>query len=77
MSKIIDCPSCGGPLPVDRPCCPHCHCKTSAWRRWLLLAAAAVGIGAACGPPPMATPLYGVAYHPVDAGMNDAGADAG
>jgi hypothetical protein len=50
MSKLTDCPSCGGLLPEGRACCPHCHCKYPAMKRWRLVAAAALGVGAAgCG----------------------------
>jgi hypothetical protein len=47
MSQLIDCPSCGGLLPAGRRCCPHCHCNYPVMKRWWLLIAAAVGIGAA------------------------------
>ncbi|HEX4459029.1 MAG TPA: hypothetical protein VIA18_13725 [Polyangia bacterium] len=47
MAKLIDCPTCGGLIPSDRRCCPHCHCKTSLWKHWMLLVSAALGIGAA------------------------------
>jgi hypothetical protein len=76
VSNLIECSSCGGLLPLDRPCCPHCHCKTSTWKRWLLLAAAAVGIGgASCGPIGMVE--YGPAMINTDGGTKDAGPDAG
>ncbi len=45
MSKLVDCPSCGGLLPAGRRCCPHCHCHYSPWRRLILLASAALGLG--------------------------------
>ena len=44
MSKLVDCPSCGGLLPPGRRCCPHCHCRYSPWRRLVLLASAALGL---------------------------------
>jgi hypothetical protein len=44
MSKLVDCPSCGGLLPAGRNCCPHCHCRYSPWRRFVLLASAALGL---------------------------------
>jgi len=44
MSKIVDCPSCGGPVPAGQRCCPHCHCRYSRWRRFVLLATAALGM---------------------------------
>ena len=47
MAQLLDCPSCGGLIPSDRRCCPHCHCKTSLWKHWLLLISAALGLGAA------------------------------
>lgn len=50
MSKLVDCPSCGGLLPAGRSCCPHCHCRYSPWRRLLLLAAAAFGLGGCSSP---------------------------
>jgi RNA polymerase subunit RPABC4/transcription elongation factor Spt4 len=54
MFDLADCPSCGGLLPEERGCCPHCHCRYSGVRRWRLLIAAAIGVAsAACyGPPP-------------------------
>lgn len=77
MSKLIECSSCGGLLPVERPCCPHCHCKTSSWKRWLFLAAAAVGLGGtAVGPTGCFE--YGPAMVNVpDGGTKDAGPDGG
>ncbi len=48
MTKLVDCPSCGGLIPAGRRCCPHCHCRYSPWRRMLLLAGAALGL-AGCG----------------------------
>ena len=50
MSKLIDCPSCGGLVPAGRNCCPHCHCRYSRWRRFILLASAALGL-AGCNSP--------------------------
>lgn len=47
MAKLIDCATCGGLIPADRRCCPHCHCKTSLWRHWALALSAALGLGAA------------------------------
>jgi hypothetical protein len=47
MPKLTDCPSCGGLLPEDRNCCPHCHCKYSGVKRWRLAAAAVLSVGAA------------------------------
>jgi hypothetical protein len=50
MTPMLDCPTCGGLIPADRRCCPHCHCKSSAWKRWALVASATMGLGAAgCG----------------------------
>jgi hypothetical protein len=48
MSKLVDCPSCGGLVPAGQRCCPHCHCRYSRWRRFVLLASAALGL-AGCG----------------------------
>jgi hypothetical protein len=49
MPKLLDCPSCGALMPPDRRCCPHCHCKSSSWKKSLLVAAA-LGLGSpACG----------------------------
>jgi hypothetical protein len=48
MAKLVDCPSCGGLLPVGQRCCPHCHCRYSRWRRVVLLLSAAFGM-AGCG----------------------------
>jgi hypothetical protein len=43
---LIDCTTCGGPMPADRRCCPHCHCKNGHLKRIVL----AVALGAsACG----------------------------
>jgi hypothetical protein len=47
MAKLIDCATCGGLIPADRRCCPHCHCKTSLWKHWALALSAALGLGAA------------------------------
>ena len=47
MSQLTDCPSCGGLLPVGKQCCPHCHCKYPVLKRVRLIAAAALGLGAA------------------------------
>jgi hypothetical protein len=47
MSVLLDCSTCGGLLPAGRSCCPHCHCKSSAWKRWAVVASAAVALGAA------------------------------
>lgn len=53
MAKLVDCPSCGGLLPVGQRCCPHCHCRYSRWRRLVLLVSAALGM-AGCAPPSVA-----------------------
>lgn len=50
MSRLVDCPSCGGLLPAGQRCCPHCHCRYSPWRRLVLLASAALGL-AGCNAP--------------------------
>ncbi len=42
---LVDCSVCGGLLPAGRGCCPHCHCKTSTWKRAVLVVAAALGLG--------------------------------
>jgi hypothetical protein len=34
-------------LPVGKRCCPHCHCRYPALKRWQLAAAAALSVGAA------------------------------
>ncbi len=47
MSVLTDCASCGGLLPAGKACCPHCHCKYPLMKRWRLLVAAALGVGAA------------------------------
>jgi hypothetical protein len=60
MSQLTDCPSCGGLLPVGKRCCPHCHCKYPAMKRWRLVAAAALGVGAGCSDRPLS---IGVASH--------------
>jgi hypothetical protein len=52
MSKLVDCPSCGGLVPAGQRCCPHCHCRYSRWRRFVLLASAALGL-AGCGNEPV------------------------
>ena len=52
MAKLVDCPSCGGLLPVGQRCCPHCHCRYSRWRRLVLLVSAALGM-AGCGSAPV------------------------
>jgi hypothetical protein len=59
---MLDCPSCGGPFPAGKRCCPHCHCRYSRAKRWKLLLVAALGFGAAdCGDDSsVAQPLYGV-----------------
>ena len=50
MAEMLDCPSCGGPFPEGRRCCPHCHCSYSARKKVTLAIAAAIGLGAAgCG----------------------------
>jgi len=36
MAKLVDCPSCGGFVPAGQRCCPHCHCRYSRWRRFVL-----------------------------------------
>lgn len=48
MLDLVDCPSCGGLIPAGRACCPHCHCRYSRWRRFVLVASAALGL-AGCG----------------------------
>ena len=78
MTQLVDCPSCGGLRPSNQACCPHCHCKTSAWRRWAWALGALLGLGAAsCEPQPEV--LYGPP--PIrDGGNNgtpDGGTDAG
>jgi hypothetical protein len=73
MAKLVDCPSCGLLLPAGQRCCPHCHCRYSPWRRFVLLATAALGL-AGCddtagihhyGPGPI-----------IDAGVPDLGSPA-
>ena len=72
MAELTDCPSCGGLLPAGRRCCPHCHCKYPLIKRWWLLVAAAVGLGAsACDH--TTTPVT-IEYGPA---MLDASVDAG
>ena len=76
MTSLVDCPSCGSLMPVERRCCPHCHCRTTRWRRWVLLASAALGLGApGCtnSPSPPVT-HYGVSMMQGDGGT-DGGAD--
>jgi hypothetical protein len=75
MTRLVDCPSCGGLRPANQACCPHCHCKTSAWRRWAWAVGAMVGLSASsCGPQP--EPAYGPAPIPLDGG-NGGSADGG
>ncbi|HEY2743199.1 MAG TPA: hypothetical protein VGL86_01195 [Polyangia bacterium] len=50
MTKLVDCPSCGGLIPAGGRCCPHCHCRYSPWRRLMLLAGAALGLAGCSGP---------------------------
>jgi len=52
LTKLVECPSCGGLLPANQRCCPHCHCRYSPWRRFVLLASAALGL-AGCGSTPV------------------------
>jgi hypothetical protein len=73
--SLVNCPSCGGLLPSNRHCCPHCHCRTPLWRRWVWAIGAVIGIGApACGPlGPQPVVEYGPAIildggNPPDAG---------
>ena len=77
MTELADCPSCGGLLPVGWRCCPHCHCSYPAHKRWRLVAAAALGLGAAaCDDRALSIPTDG--GHPqVDAARSvvDAGVD--
>jgi hypothetical protein len=62
MSEMLDCPSCGGPFPTGRRCCPHCHCRYPRFKRWKLLLAATFGLGAAaCGDDTTAVVEYGPA----------------
>jgi hypothetical protein len=75
MPQLVDCPSCGGLLPADRPCCPHCHCKTPRWRRAVWAIAAVIGLGsqASCL---FATVEYGPAMIP-DGGFGGGSAVGG
>jgi hypothetical protein len=69
MSKLVDCPLCGGLVPAGRTCCPHCHCRYSPWRRFILLASAALGL-AGCNSPTDVRHYGGTAGLP---GSQDAG----
>jgi hypothetical protein len=70
---LIDCSTCGGPLPVGRSCCPHCHCTSPAWKRWALVAAAAASLGAVdCGGNPEPVVEYGLAPQHDFAGVDEA-----
>ena len=73
---LIDCPSCGALLPSGRRCCPHCHCKTSTWRRVAFVVVAALGLAkSGCLSP---TPVYGgVIYNIPDASDGKCPADGG
>ncbi len=67
MTRLVDCPSCGSFVPAGRPCCPHCHCRYSRWRRLVLVASALLGLGG-CGD---STPVrhYGSPVFPNDLGV--------
>lgn len=72
---LANCASCGGLLASGRRCCPHCHCKTSAWRHIVFVLAAGLGLAkVGCS----ATPVYGgVVYGLPDASGIKSPADAG
>ena len=47
--SMLACPSCGGPFPTGRRCCPHCHCRYPLLKRWKLLVTAALGLTGCLG----------------------------
>jgi hypothetical protein len=67
MNLLIDCPTCGGLLPVGRNCCPHCHCKTSSLKKISLVAAAVIGLGGAGCNDDAISPPGDAGMHTVDA----------
>ncbi len=80
MTELVDCPSCGGLRPANQACCPHCHCKTSAWRLWVWALGAMVGLGASSCGAPQPEPLYGpppVLLDGGNGGSADGGTDGG